>query len=113
MPTRTIVRQLLANERVNNIVEGTSFELMGDQARLVRVLAVTDPAELCELAIFFTDLQVLEPSQLQVASAAGLGPTDPDHEIYKGVAPAHSRLIIPIRNLTAAAADFRLKISVD
>lgn len=113
MPTRTIIRQLLANERVNNIVEGTSLELLGDQARLVRLLAVSDPAELVEMAVFFTDLQVLEPSQIQTASAAGLGPIDPDHELYKGVAPAHSRLIIPVRNLTALAADFRMKISVD
>lgn len=113
MPTRTFVRQLLANERVNNLVEGTSFELIGDQARLVRVLAVTDPAEFIEAALFFTDLQVLEPSQLQVATAAGVGPVDPDHEIYKGIAPPHSRIILPVRNLTAAAADLRLKISVD
>jgi len=113
MPSRIITRTLAANERVPNLVEGTSFELLGDAQRLVRVLAASDPAELVELSIFFTDIQVLEPSQMQVASAAGIGPIDPDHEIYKGVAPAHSRLIIPARNLTAAAADFRLKISVD
>lgn len=113
MPTRTIVRTLAANERVNNLVEGTSFELLGDQARLVRLLAVSDPTELVELSVFFTDLQVLEPSQIQTATAAAVGPIDPDHELYKGVAPAHSRLIIPARNLTALPADFRLKISVD
>jgi hypothetical protein len=99
MPSRQFTLTLAANERRNNIVEGTSFELLGDQARLVRLLAVSDPAELVELSVFFTDLQVLEPSQIQVAAA--------------GVAPAHSRLIISARNLTAAAADFRVRISVD
>lgn len=112
MPTKRDARSIAAGAQVNNLLDGSLFEIIQRSGRLV-VAAVTDnAADEVLMQVLIDTSTVLEESPVALEPAAGQGPTLEDHAvILEGVGPG-DKITIRVRNTAGVAAALRTLISV-
>ena len=111
MPTTRFTTNLAAGQQVNNILDGSLFEIVRRPGRM-SIAAVGDSGTTILMSVLADTETLLEESPVPLEPAAGQGPNVEDHLLLlESVAPG-DKLTVRLRSTDAGATVVRTLISV-